>query len=93
MVLSYSRKVPHMVTPRKGSDFSCHSSCPNWKSLGLCSHSIAVAELNGKHLEFISAKKKKKRFPNITSLVTTGMPKGRGRKGGVALVSVPAPFA
>ena len=23
MVLSYSRKVPHMVTPRKGSDFSC----------------------------------------------------------------------
>ena len=84
MVLSYSRKVPHMVTPRKGSEFSCDSSCPNWKSLGLCSHSIAVAELNGKLLEFISAKKKKKRFPNITSLVTTGMPKGRGRKGGVA---------
>ena len=35
-------------------------------------------------MEFISAKKKKKRFSNITSLVTTGMPKGRGRKGEVA---------
>ena len=33
MVLSYSGKPPHMVTPKKNGDFSCDSSCPNWKSL------------------------------------------------------------
>ena len=32
MVLSYSGKVPHMVTLKKGGEFSCDSSCPNWKS-------------------------------------------------------------
>ena len=48
MVLSYSGKPPHMVTPQKNGDFSCDASCPNWKSLGICSHSVAVAEMNGK---------------------------------------------
>ena len=36
MVLSYSGKPPHMVTPKKNGDFSCGSSCPNWKSLPFC---------------------------------------------------------
>ena len=31
---------------------------------------------------FVTAKKKRK--PNVTNLVTTNMPRGRGRKGGVA---------
>ena len=46
MVLSYSGKAPHMVLPRKGGDFSCDGSCPNWKALGICSHSVVVAEIN-----------------------------------------------
>ena len=81
MVLSYSGKPPHMVTPKRNGDFSCDSSCPNWKSLGICSHSVAVAETNGRLQEFLSAKKKK--TPSVTGLLTTNMPKGRGRKGGV----------
>ena len=81
MVLSYSGKPPHLVTPKKSGDFSCDSSCPNWKSLGICSHSVAVAETNGQLQHFLSVKKKK--APSVTSLVTTNMPKGRGRKGGV----------
>jgi hypothetical protein len=81
MVLSYSGKTPHMVTPKKNGDFSCDSSCPNWKSLGICSHSVAVAETNGQLRLFLSSKKKKS--PNVTSLLTTNMPKGRGRKGSV----------
>ena len=80
MVLSYSGKAPHIVTPKK-NDFSCDSSCPNWKSLGIYSHSVAVAETNGQLQLFLSSKKKK--TPNVTSLLTTNMPKGRGRKGGV----------
>ena len=59
MGLSYSGKAPHMVTPKKGGDFSCDSSCPNWKSLRICSHSVAVAEINGKLPQFISAKKRR----------------------------------
>lgn len=84
MVLSYSGKTPHMVTPKKGGDFSCDSSCPNWKSMGICSHSVAVAEVNGKLSQFLSTRKRKKSVPNVTSLLTTNMPKGRGRKGGAA---------
>ena len=44
MVLSYTGKTPHMVTPTKGGGFSCDSNCPNWKSLGVCAHSVAVAQ-------------------------------------------------
>ena len=82
MVLSYSGKVPHMVTPNKSRSFCCDSSCVNWKSLGICSHTVAVAEVNGKLLQFLSLCKKKKK-PNLTSLLTTDLPKGSGRKGAV----------
>ena len=58
MVLSYSGKTPHMVTPKKNGDFSCDSSCPNWKSLGICSHSVAVAETNGQLRFFYHQKRK-----------------------------------
>ena len=58
MVLSYSGKAPHMVTPKKGGGFSCDSSCPNWKALGVCSHSVAVAEINGQLAVSIFLQKK-----------------------------------
>lgn len=84
MVLSYSGKTPHMVTPKKGGDFSCDSSCPNWKPMGICSHSVAVAEVNGKLSQFLLTRKRKKSASDVTSLLTTNMPKGQGRgqKGG-----------
>ena len=68
-----------MVTPNKSRSFCCDSNCVNWKSLGICAHSVAVAEINGKLLQFISLCKKKK--PNLTSLLTTDLPKCLGRKG------------
>jgi hypothetical protein len=83
MVLSYSGKVSHLVTPKKGGDFSCDSSCPSWKAMGICSHSVAVAEINKKMPQFLSVRKRK-RSVNVTNLLTTNMPKGRGRKGGAA---------
>ena len=83
MVLSYSGKVPHMVTPKKGGEFSCNSSCPHWKSMGTCAHSVAVAEVNKKLPQFLSAKKRRK-SPNVTSLLTANLPRGHGRKGGTA---------
>lgn len=74
MVLSYSGKAPHLVTPKKGGDYS---SCPNWKAMGICAHCVAVAEINKKLSQFLSSKKRKKQA-NITNLLTTGTPKGRG---------------
>ena len=84
MVLSYSGKVPHLVTPTKGGGFSCDGNCPNWKSLGFCSHSIAVAELNEKLDVFITYLHKKNKSPNVTTLITSQMPSDRGRKGNSA---------
>ena len=72
-----------MVTPTKGGGFACDSNCPNWKSLGLCSHTVAVAQVNGKLEQYISLVKKTKRIPNVIALVTSTMPKGQGKKGGV----------
>ena len=84
MVLSYSGKPPHLVIPGKGGCFSCDSNCPNWKSMGICSHIIAVAEVNGKLNQLVSFLQRKKKPLNLTSLVTADMPRGRGRKGGAA---------
>ena len=76
MVLSSSSKTPHMVVPTKGGGFSCDSNCPNWKSMRLCAHSVAVAHSNGKLQEFVNFVKEKKKVPIVTSLVTTTIPKG-----------------
>ena len=65
-------------------------NCPNWKSLGFCSHTVAVAEVNKKLNTFVAFLYKNKINPNVTNLVTCAMPRrgrGRGRKGGVALRS------
>ena len=82
MVLSYSGKIPHMVSYNKTGDFTCDNNCPNWKGLGICSHSVAVAEVNGQLQEFLSSKKRRKP-PNLTKMVSTSAPRGRGRKGSV----------
>ena len=44
MVISRQGKQPHLVTKGKGYRYSCDSDCPNWKSLGICFHTVAVAQ-------------------------------------------------
>ena len=51
-VLSYSGKRPHLVMPKKSGCFACDHDCPNWRSLGICAHSVAVANLCSKLPEF-----------------------------------------
>ena len=82
MVLSYSGKNPHMVSYIKTGDFACDANCPNWKGLGICSHSVAVAEVNGQLKKFLSSKKRRKP-PNLTNMVPTSAPRSHGRKGSV----------
>ena len=82
MVASRSGQRPHLVAPCKGELFKCDNECLNYESMGICSHSVAVAQLNNKLQQFVNAKVKRK--PNFTSLAVHGMPSGRGRKGGQA---------
>ena len=81
MVISRGGKRPHLVVPSKGGRFKCDSDCINFKSLGICSHSIAVAELNGTLPQFLAHFEKGNKKPNFTALALHDMPAGRGRKG------------
>lgn len=79
-VLSYSSSKPQLVVPSNTSVFACDSECPICKGLGICAHSVAVTEMNGKLSDYIEKVKKKKKTPKITKLAEATMPKGRGRK-------------
>ena len=81
IVKSSSGPRPHIVTAKKKGQYTCDGECPNWKSLRVCSHTVAAAEDNNDLDAFIQWLKKAKKVPNMTELVTTSMPKGRGRKG------------
>ena len=81
-VLSYRGTNPHLVVAKTSTVFACNADCPNWKGLGICAHSVAVAELSNILPEFNEKPKKAKRDPNLTHLADVTLPKGRGRKGG-----------
>ena len=81
MVKSYSGSRPHLVSRKKSGQYACDNMCPNWKSLGICAHSVAAAEDNHELQFFIRWFLKAKKVPNLTKLATAEMPAGRGRKG------------
>ena len=78
IVKSTSGSCPHLVTFKKGGQYACDNECPNWKSMGVCSHSVAAAQDNNDLVTFIEWMKKAKRSPNLTKLLATNMPKGHG---------------
>ena len=53
MVLSYSSPVPHLVSKNSGGQYKCDKNCLTWVSSGMCSHSLAVAQLNGDIITFL----------------------------------------
>ena len=81
MVRSYSGSRPHLVIRKRNGQYACDDKCPNWRSLGICAHSVAAAEDNHELLLFVRWFTKAQKVPNITKLATTEMPAGRGRKG------------
>ena len=81
-VISTSGNRPHLVQAKKTGQYVCDKACGNWNSLSICSHTVAVAEVNGELFKFVAWFVKAKKKPSVTKLVLTGMPEGRGRKGG-----------
>ena len=80
MVISRSGKRPHLVTCTKQGKYCCDSDCPNRKSMKLCSHSVAVAQLNGPLQEFCDLYRKAKHVPSVSQLAFAGLPSGVGNK-------------
>ena len=61
----------------------CDPQCPQWVSLKICSHTLAVAEKTGQLSPFLHWYTTASQQINITSVGMLNMPKGRGQKGGV----------
>ena len=62
----------------------CDAQCPQWASIKICSHTVAVAEKNGQLLKFLKWYSSTHQKTNITAIGMLNMPKGRGQKGSVA---------
>lgn len=83
MVASRSTSAPHFVQHLPSGQYICDSNCLQWKSSCLCSHTVAVAGINGDLESFIDWYVLTKQRPNFTTLAVHGLPSGRGRKGGI----------
>ena len=79
-VMSYHSDAPHIVRPKGNGQYVCDSNCPQWMSSKICSHTVAVAQLNNSLREFLDWFVSSSPQPNITALAMSGMPSGRGRK-------------
>ena len=81
MVKSKSGTVPHLVTATK---YKCDDKCPQYKSLSICSHTVAAAQFNSEVKEFMEWYRKKhgNHQPRFTQLAVHDMPAAAGRKGG-----------
>ena len=83
MVSSQSNSAPHFVRSQPSGQYACDSTCLQWKSSQICSHSVAVAALNGDLEAFVKWYVDTHQQPNFTTLAANGLPAGRGRKGGI----------
>ena len=81
MVISHSQVAPHHVRSCSDGRYLCDSNYPQWMSSQVCSHTLAVAEQNGE-LKFLQWYVKLGQGPNLSSIALSGLPKGRGQKGG-----------
>ena len=64
-VQSTSKTGFHLVTPGSNGKFNC--DCANYHSLNLCSHAVAVAEINGRLAQFVEWHRKLKNHQVLLS--------------------------
>ena len=82
-VQSFSSPIPHFVTSKDSGQFLCDQQYPQWVSLKICSHTLAVADKVGQLSRFLHWHAMAHQLVNVTSVGMLNMPKGRGQKGGV----------
>ena len=82
IVLSYSQNTPHHICSHSDGQYLCDSHCIQWMSSQICSHTLTVAEHNGDLMNFLQWYNKSGQNPNISALGFSGLPRGRGQKGG-----------
>ena len=81
MVESETMVKPHYVTVAKNGKVTCND-CPGWNAYKICSHSLAVAEKNGRTADYLKwLRTKGPQQMNLTSLITSDSNKGVGKKG------------
>ena len=79
MVKSYSGKRPHFVKASK-CGFSCDEQCMSFKSMKLCSHTIALAIKKDCVDKFLRWYRTMKYQPNFTTIAEAGKPSTAGKK-------------
>ena len=84
-VESKSKKVPHLVSVSRKGTVSCDKACEHYRSIGICSCVVAVAEKVGSLTEFTQhfITSKGTVSPNLGNFALTGMPPGQNRKDSV----------
>ena len=80
VVISFRSDTPHIVKPKENGQYVCDANCPQWVSSKICSHTVAVAEINTSLRSFLDWYIACAVQPNLTTLSMSGMPSGRGKK-------------
>jgi len=83
MVTSRSGSFPHLVQVNSPGQYICDKNCLQSMSSQICAHTLVSAEVNGELHLFLQWYNMNSPQPNISSLAMTGLPRGRGRKGGI----------
>ena len=83
-VLSKSNTQPHHVKGNSNAEYTCDDRCLHYKSISICSHTIAAAHSNGELKELLQwfGERRRGQVTNLFQLAKHGMPLGAGRKGG-----------
>ena len=79
-VLSKSNTQHHHVKGNSNAEYTCDDRCLHYKSISICSHTIAAAHSNGELKWF--GERRRGQETNLFQLAKHGMPLGAGRKGG-----------
>lgn len=81
MVRSSSSKRPHYVKVSKCS-FICDDQCLSYKSMKVCSHTVAIAIKQESIEKFVKWYRTLKHTPNFSALAEAGKPTTTGKKPG-----------
>ena len=84
------RQMPHFVkvVNKESGHITCDDKCIRWKSFKICSHILALSEIQGNLQEFLTRFKKLNKQPRLMALATHNLPRKRGQKQQSQLPSV-----